>query len=98
MKSKVEKIKEKKMIDFGSYLKQKRTEAGLTQLEIAEKCGFGNAQFISNIERGLCWPTMQSLRVMSELYSVPPQEILYLLMDAKKEIWSSELGISKKKA
>jgi transcriptional regulator with XRE-family HTH domain len=79
--------------DFGKYLKDKRVEAGLTQIEVSQYCGFGNSQFISNIERGCCWPPMDSLRKMAELYDIEPMDVLSLLVEAKKQIWANELGI-----
>ncbi len=79
--------------EFGLYLKEKRIEAGMTQLEVSKHCGLTNSQFISNIERGCCWPPMDFLKKMSELYDIPPADVLDLLMDAKKQIWTIELGI-----
>lgn len=93
LKKKSKKIEIEILQSFGEYLKKQRMKTEYTQLDVARKCGFVNAQFISNIERGLCWPTMDLLRTMSDLYSIDPQEILYRLMDAKKVIWKNELGI-----
>lgn len=46
---------------LGGYLKRKRGEAGLSQIEVAELLKYGSAQFISNWERGLAEPPMQAL-------------------------------------
>lgn len=79
--------------EFGKFLREKRVEANLTQKEVSKHCGFANAQFISNIERGCCWPPMDSLKRMAELYDIDPRDILMILLDAKKQIWTIELGI-----
>ena len=39
----------------GRFFLSARTRARMTQVEVAEKLGYENGQFISNIERGLCY-------------------------------------------
>jgi transcriptional regulator with XRE-family HTH domain len=80
---------------FGQYLKENRKNAGLTQNDVSEACGFSNAQFISNIERGTCWPPMNVLSVMAKLYKVSHHDFLDKFADARKEIWASEMGLRK---
>ena len=93
MQSSKRKALVKPIKDFGMFLKEKRVEAGLTQLQVSKHCGLTNSQFISNIERGCCWPPMDFLRKMADLYDIEPMDMLDLLMEAKKQIWSIELGI-----
>ncbi len=90
---------EKKIcVSFGSYLKDSRNDSLLTQNEVAEACGHSNAQFISNIERGTCWPPMNVLSKMSKLYKIPRHELLDRFTECRRKIWAYEMGIRGKKA
>ena len=66
---------------LGSYLKDKRIEADLTQLEVAKKLGYSSPQFISNFERGLCSPPLKQLKKITKLYDINPTDIIDLMMD-----------------
>lgn len=69
---------------LGRYLKQKRIEAGFTQVDVANRLGYSTAQFISNFERGLCAPPIKNLRVLIKLYGLDPEEVLGLIMDEQE--------------
>lgn len=58
---------------LGMYLKSKRQSAGLTQIDVAWRVGLGSAQFISNIERGLCSVPLPLLIKLQKLYGVNPR-------------------------
>ncbi len=81
---------------FGERLKKFRKDAGVTQMTVAEACGHSNAQFISNIERGTCWPPMNVLAKMSKLYKVPRYDLLDTFTDYRKKIWAKEMGLKTK--
>ena len=66
---------------LGSYLKEKRTAAKLTQLEVARKLGYSSPQFISNFERGLCSPPLKQLKKITKLYKINPNEIIEFMMN-----------------
>jgi transcriptional regulator with XRE-family HTH domain len=73
------------------YLKQKRTEAGLTQAGVAETLGYSTAQFISNWERGESVPPIGILKSLAELYKIPPQELFehlvqYILATTEQDL------------
>ena len=67
-----------KFKEVGEMLRKKRKERGLTQSELANVLGYSNAQFVSNIERGLANIPVSKIRKLSkvlrssetELYSV----------------------------
>ncbi len=63
----------KSYTNIGNFVKSARAEKGLSQAELTEKLGYTNAQFISNIERGIC--------------SLPPTKIdlFCKLLQVKKE-------------
>ena len=68
--------------DISSFLKSKRVDAGLTQLDVARKLGYGSSQFISNWERGLANPPAFVLKDLAKLYKLDPKELLEMLLSA----------------
>jgi transcriptional regulator with XRE-family HTH domain len=52
---------------LGQYLKEKRELSGLSQTELAEKLGWDSGQFVSNIERDECNPTLTKVKKYSRL-------------------------------
>jgi len=85
--------------NLGAYLKKKRLEAGLTQLEVADDLGYSSPQFISNIERGLCSPPLRNLKTMIKLYNISVNEVMELILKEQENILKAALsGSSKKKA
>ncbi len=89
----MDKFEKKLCIAFGAYLKELRNQAKITQNVVADACNHSNAQFVSNIERGLCWPPMNVLAKMSKLYNVPALELLDNFAEQRKKIWAKEMGI-----
>jgi len=79
--------------DFGLTLKQMRLEAGYSQGDISKACGFMSPQLISNVERGVCWAPMNVLAQMSDLYGVKKSVMLEHLMEYRKKVWASQLGV-----
>lgn len=76
------------------FLKQKRTDAGLTQAEVATRLGYSSSQFISNWERGLASPPVATLRELTKMYKVPADTMFDLLLaevktNLHKEFYSS---------
>lgn len=60
---------------FGNYLREIRTEKGLSQLDVASMIGV-NAQNISAIERGEVAPTLFWITKLCEGLKVEPQEFI----------------------
>lgn len=56
--------------NLGRALAKARTEAGLTQEEVANRLGV-EPQTISRLERGANWPTLPRLIAFANLYAVP---------------------------
>lgn len=46
---------------LGKYLRSVRKAAGVSQADLASSLGLTSGQFISNIERGNCSPTLEAL-------------------------------------
>lgn len=83
---------------LGNYLRDKRVESGYSQNDVAGILGYKSAQFISNIERGVCSPPMKALKVFMDLYKIPKKEIFELLMVMKaSELQNQIFGRKPKK-
>lgn len=61
---------------LSNYLKEKRVESGLSQLDVAKVLGYSSPQFVSNWERGLVSPPLETIAVLVELYKISPNEII----------------------
>ena len=79
--------------DFGKYLKKLRQDKGLAQVDVSEKMYFSTPQMLSNIERGLCYPSLTILKVMSNMYRVDLKELVSDMYCSKcNDAWN-KLGI-----
>jgi transcriptional regulator with XRE-family HTH domain len=67
---------------LAAYLKKKRRQACLSQADVAKKLGYSSPQFISNWERGLSDPPVETLRKISDIYNIPLNEIHQLFLKA----------------
>jgi transcriptional regulator with XRE-family HTH domain len=79
---------------MGIYLRTKREAKGLTQAQVATQLGYGSPQFISNIERGVSRVPVKSLRSFIDLYSLPTDEVIELLLEEKRMSLKKILGMS----
>jgi len=82
---------------IGKFLKEKRLSAGLTQLEVAEALNYSTAQFISNMERGLCSLPLEKLSKLVKLYHISPKALVRVLMNQQKELIESHIYNNKRK-
>ncbi len=69
----------------GQFFKEKRTERGLTQSELAKTLGFKSAQIVSNWERGLCAPPLQSIGEMVKVLDLDVEEVLDIITAQNRE-------------
>lgn len=60
---------------LAELLAEKRIAANLTQKEVAEQLGYETAQYVSNWERGISQPPVQSLKKIAYLYRTSAQEL-----------------------
>lgn len=65
---------------LGSYLQEKRVEAGLSQGVVAAKLGYSSPQFISNFERGLCAPPLAKLKSIIDMYDLNAEEVIKIML------------------
>lgn len=85
------------MRTLSGYLKEKRIDSGLSQLDVAKVLGYSSPQFVSNWERGLVSPPLETIAVLIELYKVPPAEVIDQILRETKMYLEQNLRSKKKK-
>lgn len=84
-------MKTKKLNILSNFLKEKRLAAGLSQSAVAKKLGYKSPQFVSNWERGLSDPPIQTLRKISVLYNVSLEEVYRVTLESTIRKMTSEM-------
>lgn len=54
---------------FGRCIRQLRVEAGLSQVEFGERCGFYQT-YLSRLERGQANPTLNAMEVIANAFGM----------------------------
>ena len=67
------------------YLKKARQKSGLSQGDVAKELGYSSPQFISNWERGLSSPPLDTLSELVRLYSIPGRELVDVMVHETKQ-------------
>ena len=68
------------------FLKEKREESGLSQLEVAKQIGYSSPQFVSNWERGIVAPPIETIAILIDLYKIQPNHIIQKIVEDTKDI------------
>lgn len=63
------------------FLKEKRSQSGLSQKDVATKLGYSTSQFISNWERGISQPPIHTLRTLAQMYNVGAEQMFQVLLE-----------------
>lgn len=79
------------MNELSKYLKTKREQANIKQIDLARKIGLNNSQYISNVERGLCGPSIDLIKAYGDLCYVDMQKVVNLIIRQKKAKLIDEL-------
>lgn len=69
------------MQTLGKVLKQMRETAGLSQREVADSLGYTTPQLISDNERNISHPPINSIRKLAKLYGVDADSLFGLVKD-----------------
>lgn len=77
--------------ELADLLKKARTQAGLSQKEVASVLGYKSSQFISNWERGLSSPPLATLRRLCVLYKTDEAAVLNIIKEIAVRKLESEL-------
>ena len=67
------------MQTLGKTLKKLRETAGLSQREVADALGYKTPQLISNNERNISHPPINSIRKLAKLYGVDADSLFGLV-------------------
>lgn len=67
---------------LAEFLKEHREKSFLSQAEVAQKLGYSTPQFISNWERGVSAPPINTIRKIASLYKVTAEELFELQLAA----------------
>lgn len=73
------------------FLKEKRNVAGLLQKQVAIELGYSSAQFVSNWERAVATPPIETLDKLAQMYKVKPEDLFQITLAAKVEEFAEEL-------
>ncbi len=74
-----------KKTKLAEYLCDARTKANLTQYDVASTLGYSTPQFISNWERGLSHPPLDSLKKLASLYKISADELFKIFLQTSIE-------------
>lgn len=86
------------MRNLNDYLRQKRVDSGMSQLDVARELGYSSPQFVSNWERGLVSPPLETIAVLIDLYKIPSSEVVNQILAETRDYLESNLGKKAKKA
>ncbi len=86
------------MRTLNDYLRQKRVDSGLSQLDVARELGYSSPQFVSNWERGLVSPPLETIAVLIDLYKITSSEVISKILDETRDYLESNLGRKSKKS
>jgi transcriptional regulator with XRE-family HTH domain len=74
-----------KYVTIGSYLKDKRENAGLSQGDVKMLLGYKSPQLISDWERGICGPPRDALSKIVKAYKIKSRDLIDLFLSAERE-------------
>jgi len=83
-------IKYKSVSELIKVLRQKH---GLTQIDVAERLGYSNAQSVSNWERGIQTPPIDFVPKLCKILKISKEEYKEVLIKAYKEKTESYLKL-----
>ncbi len=84
------------MRTLSDYLKQKRMDSGLSQLDVAKTLGYSSPQFVSNWERGLVSPPLETIATLIDLYKIPSHEVIERILGETRGYLEGQLGRRKR--
>ena len=85
------------MRTLNDYLKQKRIDSGMSQLDVARVLGYSSPQFVSNWERGLVSPPLETIAVLIDLYKIPTSDVVERILEETRDYLQSHLSTRKNK-
>jgi transcriptional regulator with XRE-family HTH domain len=80
---------------LGTYLKDVREQASMTQADVSSRLGYTSPQFISNIERGISVVPLKTLARMVSLYKVNPEAVVKIILESQRKLLREKLTRSR---
>ena len=81
---------------FGLFFQKARLNAGFTQCHISSELGFKNGQYVSNFERGLCWPRFNDFEFLLEKYRIGKKDFIEYFIKLEKHNLELRFGLVEK--
>jgi len=81
------------MYEINEYLLNCRLKADLSQLELSQALGYSSPQFISNVERKRCYPSLMHLNLWAKFVGADPVTCAQLLLAVHKKMIIDKTGI-----
>ncbi len=81
---------------LGLYLRQKRQNQNVTQVQLAEKLGY-TSQFIANWERGASSPPPEAIRRLVDILKIPQAEMLFQMNALQNDFWQRTIFYKKQR-
>ena len=69
---------------IGKFIKEHRAKMGLSQGDISKALGYKSPQFVSNWERGLAQPPLESLAALVRLLKLNENELMEVILSQTK--------------
>ncbi|HWU44205.1 MAG TPA: helix-turn-helix transcriptional regulator [Bdellovibrio sp.] len=76
---------------LSEFLKEKRVSAHMTQGQVAEILGYTSPQFVSNWERGMSYPPVETLKQLAKIYDVKQEEVFQVFLKSSIEDMEKDL-------
>lgn len=80
-----------KIKGLSAFLREKRIEGNITQLQASRALGHSSPQYISNFERGLCEPSLETAMKLCELYGIPRRQLYEIMVDMYQQELSDKI-------
>ena len=76
---------------LGQWLLNERCVSGHTQKELASICGFKTPQFVSNWERGISYPSFESIKPLAKAFRMKKEKLVEMIFECKmNELYAEE--------
>ncbi|MCM2281315.1 MAG: helix-turn-helix domain-containing protein [Bdellovibrionaceae bacterium] len=80
-----------KIKGLSAFLRDKRIELNMTQLQASRALGHSSPQYISNFERGLCEPSLETAMKLCELYGIPRKQLYEIMVELYQQEMSDKI-------
>jgi transcriptional regulator with XRE-family HTH domain len=81
---------------LGSYLRDRRIDADISQTEIAKVLQYSHSQFVSNWERGLSAPPMKDLPRLIKLLKLNRETLVEMMVEDSRAEFEARVYLKKK--